>query len=419
MKAVLSNRIYLSRSKELHDKLIEELSYVLPPKAPGLPSEYYCDVTRINDNILTIPIGRQDLIPDDYILQDKRVTVPIKFPKFKFTLRDDQAEVVDDVDESCIINANPSWGKTFSGIAIAHKLGQKTLVVVHTKKLFYQWIDEIKKTLNIKAGMVGDGKYNIDSPIVVAINRSLKTRLKALRAEFGTVILDEVHHLPASVFKSIIDDCRARYKIGLSATLWRKDGKHIMISDYTGMKVYNPKDSNRVPASIIVVNSGIKFSSDAMKPWATRVNELSQNPEYIELVLNLTQAQVDRGHKVLTVSDRVEFLETCGHVLPNFQVIAGYTSDVIVDLVNNDGIFGTSKIFAEGINQPVLSSLVMAQAINNRALLEQLIGRIERPYEGKLQPEAIDIALEGKTAKYQLSQRLNYYINNGHRIKYI
>ena len=92
-KAVLSNRIYLSRTKPLHDFLLEELSYQLPPKRPGLPPEYYCDVTRINDNILTIPIGRTDLIPKEFEIEDKRITKPVNFPKFEHTLREDQKDI--------------------------------------------------------------------------------------------------------------------------------------------------------------------------------------------------------------------------------------------------------------------------------------------------------------------------------------
>ena len=418
-KAVLSNRIYLKRTRELHDYLIKKLTYTLPPKQPGKMPETYCDVTRVNENVLTIPIGRTDLIPEFYETEDNRILNPVTFPKFKYDLRDDQAEVVDAIEDSCLINANPSWGKTFTGIAISVKLGQKTLVVVHTKALFTQWINEIDKTLGIKAGMIGDGKYDIDAPIVVAINRSLANRITEVRSEFGTVILDEVHHLPASVFKKIIDDCRARYKIGLSATMWRKDGKHVMLHDYTGLDVYQPKDQNRLQSTIFIVKSGIEFSSDAKKPWATRVNELMYNPSYIELVLNLAEAQVARGHKTLVVGDRVEFLETCGDVLDNFQVIAGATASDTIDIDNHDGIFGSGRIFSEGVNIPVLSCLIMAMPINNQAMLEQLLGRIERPHSTKPKPEGIDIALEGKTAKYQLAQRIRFYTDKGYKIKYI
>jgi len=369
--------------------------------------------------VLTIPIGRVDLIPEFYEIEDKRTLAPVVFPKFKFPLRESQAEVVDDIADNCLINANPSWGKTFTGISIACKLGQKTLVVVHTEKLRKQWMKEVEKTLGIKAGEIGGGKNNTKPPIVIATMQSLKNRMTEVRSMYGTIILDECHHLPASVFKAIIDDCRARYKIGLSATLWRKDGKHVMLDDYTGLKLYQPKDENKVQSEIIIVNTGITFSSDPKKPWAIRVNELMESHEYMELVVNLSQAQVKRGHKVLTVGSRVEFLETCGGILDDFQVIAGATTKDEIDLKTYNGIFGSGNIFAEGLNEPSLSSIIMAYPINNRASLKQLIGRIERPFEGKMQPEAIDLALEGRTAKSQLAQRINFYTDEGYNIRYV
>lgn len=110
-KAVLSNRIYLTRTKELHEKLVKELTYRLPGSKPGEAHYEYCDVTRINNNILTIPSGRSDLIPSNYEIIDKRTINEVRFPKFKMTLRPSQQEIYDGIDESCIINANPSWGK--------------------------------------------------------------------------------------------------------------------------------------------------------------------------------------------------------------------------------------------------------------------------------------------------------------------
>ena len=99
-KAVISNRIYLSRTKELHLKLMEELTYRLPPKKPGGEYEIVTDVTRVNKDILTIPSGRIDLIPADYEIIDKRVTNPAVFPKFKFTLRESQQKIYEDIDDT-------------------------------------------------------------------------------------------------------------------------------------------------------------------------------------------------------------------------------------------------------------------------------------------------------------------------------
>lgn len=420
-KAVISNRIYINRTKELHDLFISKLEYRLPPKKPGLPADYECDVTRINKDILTLPSGRLDLIPEDYEIVDNRIVAPATFPQFKFTLRESQQEIGDAVIDSCIIQANPSWGKTFMGIYLATKFKQKTLVVVHTQYLRDQWINETKKTLGIEAGIIGGGVFKTDSPIVIATIQTLRNRILDIASTFGLIIVDECHHVPATVFKSIVDKFKARYKIGLTATPWRKDGRHVMLQDYFGglEAYYKADDENKIDPEIIICNSEIPFNSNPNIPWGTRLNELYSNPSYMELVLNLSQAQVDRGHLVLTVADRTEFLETCADVLDNSALIIGRTEDRDFLSKGLNPVFGSSKIFTEGVNIPQLSSLVMGMPINNRTLLEQLLGRISRKHKDKLQPEAIDITLVGKTGKNQAIQRLNYYMEKNYKIRYI
>ena len=69
----------------------------------------------------------------------------MQFPEFKFELRPSQKEVYDALDDNCIVNAWVSWGKTFTGLAMAGKLGLKTLVIVHTVPLRNQWAKEVEK----------------------------------------------------------------------------------------------------------------------------------------------------------------------------------------------------------------------------------------------------------------------------------
>ncbi|MCL5459653.1 DEAD/DEAH box helicase family protein, partial [Loigolactobacillus coryniformis] len=90
------------------------------------------------------PQGRTDLIPEGYEILDKRVINEMPFPNPIVDLREGQQVVFDEVDDSCFINALVGWGKTFTALHIARKLGQKTLVVTHTTMLRDQWIKEIK-----------------------------------------------------------------------------------------------------------------------------------------------------------------------------------------------------------------------------------------------------------------------------------
>jgi len=420
MKAVISNRIYLNRTKELHDKLLQKLTYSLPPGIPGGPRIEECEVTRVNKDILTIPVGRVDLIPDRYEIVDKRTLAPITFPDFTFTLREDQQEVYDKVEDSCLIIANPGWGKTFTALAIATKLKQKTLIIVHTKMLLNQWINEVKKTLRFEPGKIGAGELsNLDAPIVIGMKQTIENKINLVKDNFGLVIVDECHHIPAKVFKEVIDKFKCRYKIGLTATPWRKDGRHVLLKDYLGLKELKPIDTNRMDPKIFLVETDIKLNIGYKTPWATKLNEIYTSPDYIELITNLSHIQAKRGFKVLTVADRIEFLEDCSHILENFMLIIGKTTNRNFINSNKDGILGTQKIFAEGVNIPILGSLIMATPINNRSLLEQLLGRISRKVPNKPTPEVIDIAFSGNTGKNQMVQRLNFYAEQGLKVKRI
>ena len=134
----------------------------------------------IRQGFITMPIGRDDLIPTNYEIVDKRLEVPAEFPEFKFELRESQQEVYNEVQDNCIINAWVSWGKTFTALAIAKKLKQKTLVIVHTLALRSQWEREVQKVFGITPGIIGSGKFNIDSPIVIGNVQSLYRRIPDL-----------------------------------------------------------------------------------------------------------------------------------------------------------------------------------------------------------------------------------------------
>ena len=119
-------------------------------------------MVRIRADLVSIPVGRVDLIPDDYEIVDKRLTnVPVEFPEFKFPLRESQQAVFDEIEDNAIINAWVSWGKTFTGLAIAGKLGQKTLIVTHTVPLRNQWAKEVEKVYGFKPSIIGSGSMDL------------------------------------------------------------------------------------------------------------------------------------------------------------------------------------------------------------------------------------------------------------------
>ena len=137
MKAVISDRIYLDVLPHQQKSIDKELTYAIPSYKFDDPPIIIKNMARIREDLIAIPSGREDLIPLDHEIIDKRIEKPVKFPPFKLTLRPSQQQVYNEVNDSSIINAWVSWGKTFTALAIAEKLGQKTLVITHTLTFIY------------------------------------------------------------------------------------------------------------------------------------------------------------------------------------------------------------------------------------------------------------------------------------------
>lgn len=411
-----------------HRALSKELTYEVPSNIPDQPM-IIKNLSLINNNmpggkkLIAFPSGRTDLIPKNYEIDDKRRLNPVEIPIMEYVeLRESQQKFVEFCDDSCILNAKPGWGKTFTAIAAAAKLGQKTLIIVHTVALRMQWEKEIVKVTGLKPGVIGSGKYNIDSPIVVANTQSIVKHLSKIKQLFGTVILDEMHHVSSPTFSKIIDTMFARYKIGLTGTLRRKDGKHVVFEDYFSKKVFKPAIENTMQP-IIEVHSP-PFKLPEASSWAERVNLLVSDPEYQGYILHLADKYVKKGHQVLIVSDRVAFLKFC-------EAISEHPSVCVTGLDDREKahkkiksgeareLWGSVNIYCEGVSLNSLSCVIFACPINNDVRLEQLLGRINREQKGKLQPIAADIKFACYTGVNQFRTRNTFYRQEGYTVKFV
>ena len=427
MKAVISHRIYMDCSAELQERIDRELTYTIPTHNPLDPPQVIKNMGIIRNGLVSLPIGRTDLIPEHYEIIDKRVHKPVDFPEFKFSLRESQQKVYDEIEDNAIINAWVSWGKTFTGLAIAGKLGQKTLVVTHTVPLRNQWAKEVEKVFGFKPGIIGSGRFELDAPIVIGNTQTLYRNVDKIRKEFGTVILDEMHHVSSPTFSKILDTNYCRYKIGLSGTIERKDGKHVVFRDYFGNTLFKPPKENYMTPTIHLVASEIRFMDGAKIPWANRVTKLANDEEYRHTIAMLAAAYAAKGHKVLVVSDRVSFLKACSELTGDKSVcVTGDVShedrETLVDEIlygDKNVLYGTQAIFSEGISVDTLSCLILATPVNNEPLLTQLVGRVIRKKEGKISPVIIDIHLKGNTARKQASNRVGFYMKQGWDMKYL
>ena len=155
---------------------------------------------------------------------------------FRGELRREQKAAADAMlrHETGILAATTAFGKTVVAAWLVAQRGVNTLVLVHRRQLLDQWIERLSTFLEMPAksiGRIGGGRSRPTGMLDVAIIQSLvrKGVVNDCVAEYGHVIVDECHHLSAHSFEQVTRQAKARFVVGLSATVARKDGHHPII----------------------------------------------------------------------------------------------------------------------------------------------------------------------------------------------
>lgn len=128
-------------------------------------------------------------------------------------------------------------GKTIIGIKAIAVLKVPTLVVVPTLELVQQWRRAIEKLLQVEVGIY-TGEAHIVKPVTVATYDTAYLRAEELGNRFLFLLFDEVHHLPSPGYASIAELFVAPFRLGLTATFEREDGRHTELERLVGGKVY-------------------------------------------------------------------------------------------------------------------------------------------------------------------------------------
>lgn len=428
-KAVISNRIYIDNpGEEVTKEIMKALTYKFK-RNTGKTSFNMVDTVKnykiLQNGIVSMPQGRVDLIPEHYEVLDKRVVVPAPYPTPAYPLYPEQQLIFDQVQDTCFINALVGWGKSATALHIARKLGQKTLVITHTAALRDQWVEEVEKLYRIPVGIIGGGKLDYEDHVITISNtQTLIKHYGKLTKEFGCVILDEAHHTPANTFTTIIDSFYARYRIALSGTMIRKDEKHVIFGDYFGSTVLKPPQSNTMTPTIRLVRTGLTLLPNGS--WTEKISDLCENDSYQRFIAAVALLEMEVGHKVLIVADRVDFLKkVCEYVGDDCVLVTGDTEFEERQLAKQEiyngtksCIAGSRQIFAEGISINPLSCIILTIPIgDNESLLEQLIGRVQRMHEGKLNPLVLDMQFSGWADKAQNNARLGFYLRKGWKVE--
>ena len=152
------------------------------------------------------------------------------------TLRQNQQAAVKDMTkhDTGTLHAPTAFGKTVTAIGIIVKRKVNTLILVHSRQLLDQWRERLQAFLpDTEVGVVGGGKKKPTFVIDIATYQSLinlkDNTVLPLVQDYGQVIVDECHHVSAPRFEMVLNEVRAKYVLGLTATPDRQDGHQKII----------------------------------------------------------------------------------------------------------------------------------------------------------------------------------------------
>ena len=140
------------------------------------------------------------------------------------------------------------FGKTTVALAIACKLGYRTMIVVHKEFLANQWKERIQQFCpGASIGIVQQDKKEIECDFIIAMLQSLSLKEYSF-SDFdtiGTLIVDEAHHICAKVFSQSLFKMCPKHIFGLSATPTRKDGLTKVLHWFMGPTFFSIERENQ------------------------------------------------------------------------------------------------------------------------------------------------------------------------------
>ena len=155
---------------------------------------------------------------------------------FRGTLRPDQQKAADALllYDTGVLAATTAFGKTVIAAWLIAARGVSTLVLVHRRQLLDQWVERLAGFLDVlpaAIGRIGGGRNKPTGRVDVAVIQSLvrKGVVDDRVGQYGHLIVDECHHLSAYSFEQVARRAKARFVLGLSATVTRKDGHQPII----------------------------------------------------------------------------------------------------------------------------------------------------------------------------------------------
>lgn len=296
-------------------------------------------------------------------------------------------------------------GKTIVGMEIMARLKTSTLIITTNISAVHQWINELLDKTNLTEDQIAEytGENKTIKPVTIATYQILTWRPEKdgpyphfslfRERHWGLIIYDEVHMLPAPVFR-VVAELQAVRRVGLTATLVREDGCEGFVFSLVGPKRYDVPWKELEKTGFIAKAECVEIRLDlpeekeveyAVANARLKHRIASENP----LKYKVTQEIIEKfpDDKILVIGQYLDQLAELSKIL-NAPIITGKTPNLERDKIYDDfrkgniHVLVVSKVANFAIDLPDASiAIQVSGTFGSRQEEAQRLGRILRPKE--------------------------------------
>ncbi len=427
--AVLADRLYVPRAglpPGLVDRLVRLAAFRNPAfhaaqamrrSTWGIPRIVAC--AELLPNHVALPRGCRDemgsMLAEHGIALDVRDERnpgrPVE-PAFLGALTPEQKSAADALlaHETGVLAAATGFGKTVVAASVIAARGTNTLVLVHRRQLMDQWLARLGAFLDLPAsalGRIGGGTRRPSGMVDVAVIQSLVRRgeVDDIVAGYGHLVIDECHHLPAVSFETVASRAKAKYVLGLSATVTRRDGHHPIVFMQCGSVRYRTQakaEARRRPFRHRAVLHGTAFrlpeDMGGKRPAIQRLyGLLAADGARNDLIFDGVLAALEAGRSPMVLTERRDHAEHLAGRLEGFArnvvLLRGglgvrrrrETAERLDAIADGEErvLVAVGRYVGEGFDDARLDTLFLAMPISWKGTLAQYAGRLHRRHPAK------------------------------------
>lgn len=367
---------------------------------------------------------------------DARVSFPATPPTTTIPLRSYQEEAVTKLAKQPqgMLVMPCGAGKTVTALALVARLGQPTLVLVHTNDLLSQWKAAVRQWLGFETSEISaSSKSGMEASralvtigMVPTISRLGDSAFVELVDDFGCVLLDEAHHVSAFTFQRVVNHCHAKYRYGLTATPERADGLTPLLEHYLGPILHQVTYEELLAGGYItpplVESIPTAFSYNYLDgdDYAPMMDALVNDRPRNLLILARVLESVGPNDCGLVLSGRVAHCELLcrGFTKKGLKaaVLHGKLprkerESVIARAKSGElNVIAATTVADEGLDIPNLSHAFLVFPTRSAARVIQRVGRVLRRFDGKEVARVHDfVDLEVPVLRHQGIARAKLY----------